>query len=207
MTFTTNDYISAARLHALIDTAIAAGDAFPGTPTLYGIVMGDFVAGLKAFHLVDSPSSPATNELQVGSDGLLNKYDGSNFVDLTSNLAYYVNNSAITLTTGTPVVPDPASATGCNIYAQAGTCPDPLGISQTVCAPGATASIAVRGPCIAAVYTAILVSSEGDHLSLQGAGATMLTKTTSVGTEVMAFAGPGPVSDPTSPLRLVFLVR
>ena len=82
ITLTPNDYVTQAKLHALIDTAIAAADAFPGTPTLYQVVMGDLLS-TRAIHVAASPASPATNDLAVGSDGLLDIYNGSAFVDLT----------------------------------------------------------------------------------------------------------------------------
>ena len=206
ITFSQNDYVTQAKLHALIDTAIASADAFPGAPTLYQVVMGDLLS-VRAFHVAASPASPATNDLAVGSDGLLDIYDGAAFVDLTKNVQPFINNhGSWTLVTGTPVVCDPSASGCCTLNSTAGAFPDPLGVCQSVAGPGVTAMIAIRGMCFALVNNSLAVGI-GAHLSLNNAGATMLTGTTSVQSDVLAFASFGDLSNPFNPIRVVHLVR
>jgi len=206
ITFTPNDYVTQAKLHALIDTAIASADAFPGTPTLYQVVMGDLLS-TRAIHVAATPASPTTNDLAVGSDGLLDVYNGSAFVDLTKNVYPFINNhGSWTLVTGTPVVVDPSGSGMCTLNSVALAFPDPLGVCQSVAGPGVTAMIAVRGMCFALVNNSIAVGI-GTHLSLSNAGATMLSGSISVQSDVLAFASMGDLSNPFNPIRLVQLVR
>lgn len=185
VTFGTNDFISAAKLHALIDTAIASSDGFPGTPTLYDIIMSDITSGVRAFHVQDSPSGPVTNDLRVGSDGMLDRYDGAAFVDLTTDFLSLTNTSvAWTLVTGTPVVADAASASSCHIWTGPGSCPEPLGVAVTVAGPGVAANIQFRG--IAPVRILANSVAVEDFLVVAAQGATALTRTnTSVNSDVL----------------------
>lgn len=184
ITFGPSDFYSAAKFHALVDTAVAAADAFPGTPSLYDVVMGDLSA-TRAIHTASSPSSPSTNDLAVGADGELDRWDGAAWVDLAGNSMFLLNGSAITLVTGTPVVADADLATTCKLYGSAGTCPDPLGVSVIVTAPGATAQIQIHGIAPVRINSPITVAV-GDFLSITSAGATALTKSSLVDNGVLA---------------------
>ena len=196
ITFQTNSRVTQAMLHALVDSATAAADAFPGTPTLYDIVMGD-LSTIRAFGQENSPSSPATNDLTVGSDGYLDRYDGSGWVDLTTDYRYLLNGSAITLATGNPVTGDPSSVANCKLWAGPATCYEPLGVCQTVAAPGATASIAVRGFAVARINNPLAVGVNS-HLSIQAAGATGLTLSTSSRSDVLGIVVQTDTANPTS---------
>lgn len=207
ITYAENEYITAAKLHALVDTAIAAADGFPGTPDLYDIIFGNFVANVRPFHTASSPSSPAANDLAVGSDGKLEVYSGSAFVDVYKEFIHLINGSAITLTTGTPVVADAASAANCAIWGGPGLCADMLGISMTVCAPSATAQIQLHGPCFVRINSPLSVPGDS-RLVLTGAGATMLTRTlTSLSSDVVAMVIQTDNADPTSGKAYAMLVR
>jgi hypothetical protein len=168
--------------------------------------MGDLLS-TRAIHVSGTPASPATNDLAVGSDGLFDLYNGSAFVDLTKNTYPFINNHVSwTLVTGTPVVVDPSGSGLCTLNSLAGAFPDPLGVCQSVAGPGVTAQIAVRGQCFALVNNSLSVGI-GAHLSLNNAGATMLTGTSSIQSDVLAFALFGDLSNPFNPVRLVQLVR
>ncbi len=206
ITFAANDYITAAKLHALIDTAIAQADAFPGVPTIYDVVMGDFASGVRAFHTAASPASPASNDLAVGSDGLLDRYTGSTWVDLASDFITLVNNSSFTLVTGTPVVADATSGSNCNLWAGSGVCPEPLGISTGVAAPSANATLQIRGLARCRVNSPLTVAV-GDHLRIGAAGATALSSTNSVLTDVLAMVVQADVDSPLSGNVLAVLVH
>lgn len=206
ITFTPTDYVTQAKLHALIDTAIAAADGFPGTPTLYDIVFGDLL-NCRPIHVAGTPASPATNDLAIGSDGKLDIYNGAAFQDLTTNVYPFINShSTWTLVTGTPVVVDPAAAGSCTLNSTAGAWPDPLGLCQTVAGPGVTAMIAVRGIAFGLINNPTLVAI-GGHVSIQNAGCTMLTGTSSVMSDVLGFAAWGDKTNPFNPCRVVQLVR
>jgi hypothetical protein len=205
ISYQSNESLAIAKLYALIDTAIAAGDAFPGSPSIYDIVMGDLTT-VRAIHTASSPASPATNDLAVGSDGLLDRYTGSAWVDLTEDVIYLVNNASFTLITGTPVIADAASAANCNLWNTAGICPEPLGLSMGVFPNGATAAIRIHGIGIARVNSPISVAVS-DHLRIAAQGATALSSTSSVLTDVLAIVVQSDVDSPLSGNVLVALTR
>lgn len=176
ISYAENEYITAAKLHALVDTAIAAADGFPGTPDLYDIVFLNFVANVKPFHTASSPASPAANELAVGADGKIDRYTGAAWADPYQEFVYYVNGSAITLTTGTPVVADVSSMANCTTWGGPGACPDVLGISMTACAPSATAQIQMHGTCVVRLSHSPLAVTPGFAVALYTAGATMMSR-------------------------------
>jgi len=144
ITFTVNDFVTAAKLHALIDSAIAGADGFPGTPSLYNVDTPSLAAATRLIATV-TPGSPAAGDLLVGSDGLLDIYDGAAFVDPSPDFIYLVNGNLITLATGTPVVLNRANAGQCLIHGSAGTAPDPFGVTLEQIAPSATGPVAFRG--------------------------------------------------------------
>ena len=183
ITFQTNSYVTQAKLHALIDSVIAAADAFPGAPTIYDIVMADLLT-VRAFDVEDAPTAPATNDMKVGSDGFLDVYNGTAWQDITTDYIYLLNNSGITLATGNPVVGDPSGADKCRLWPNSGVCYEPLGVNVTISAPGATATIQVRG--IAPVFVNLFSFPATDsHLRIPAAGATGLSSTTSVLSDVL----------------------
>lgn len=184
ITFSVNDYVTAAKLYALIDTAVAASDAFSGTPSLYDIVMGDLTS-MRAIHVANSPSSPATNDLMIGSDGFFDRWDGSAWVDLTNDFLFLLNNNAsFTLVTGTPVVVDVASPSGCKQYPGPGVCFEPTGVSMGVYGPGVTAQIQVKGVALVRCNSPGVVGLD-NHLRIPAAGATQLSATSSVLSDVL----------------------
>lgn len=205
ITFAEHDYVSAAKLYALIDTAIASSDAFPGSPTLYDIVMGD-LATVRAFHTASSPSSPATNDLRVGSDGALDRYNGTTWEDLTDDYTYLVNTAAFTLVTGTPVTPDPASAVSCQLWAGSGVCFEPLGISAGVFGNGVTAKIQIRGIAPVRLNSPLSVAIN-DHLRIAAAGATGLSTTSTVTSDVLGILIRADVDSPLSGNGIAILVH
>lgn len=184
ITFATNDFVTIAKLYALIDTAIAAADSYPGTPTLFDVVMGDLDA-IRAIGTVASPSSPATNDITVGADGRLDLYDGSGWVDLATDYVHLINGSSITLVTGTPVVIDPSAVGTCNIWSTAGVCYEPFGVSGTVVAPSVTAQIMTQGIVHVRINSPITVST-GSALRIASANATALSAGGAESTDVLA---------------------
>lgn len=205
ITLAEHEYITAAKLYALIDTAIAAADAFPGTPSLYDIVMGD-LATVRAIHTAASPSSPATNDLRIGSDGYLDRFDGSTWQDLVNDYTFLVNTAAFTLVTGTPVVPDPASAVSCQLWAGSGPCFEPLGISAGVFGNGVTARIQIRGIAPVRLNSPLTVAIN-DHLRIAAPGATALSSTSTVTSDVLAMLIRADVDSPLSGNGIAILVH
>lgn len=206
ITYQPNEYITAAKLYALIDTAIAQADAYPGVPSLYDVVMGDLLS-TRAFHVAASPASPATNDLMVGSDGLLDRWSGSAWADLAVDFVYFVNNTGITLVTGTPVVADAASAANVKLLANSvGPTPDPLGVSMGVYANGATAAIQTRGLALVRVNSPLTVAVN-DHLNIPVAGATALSSTASIQNDVLGIVVQTDVDSPLSGVALAILVH
>lgn len=205
ITLSTNDFLTLAKLYALIDTAIAAADAYPGTPTLFDIVMGD-LDSVRAIGTVAAPSSPATNDLTVGTDGMLDRYDGAAWDDLAVDYIYEINNSAITLVTGTPLVLDTSAAGKCNLWATAGVCYEPFGVSGSVCAPGATAKVMTQGLQHVRINSPLSTPTDS-HLRIAAAGATALTLTTSVQSDVLAIVVQTDTVSPLSGVCLALLVH
>ncbi len=201
----TNKAVTPDKLHALIDTAIAAADAFDGTPTLYNIGMADLTT-VRAIHVASSPSSPATNDVAVGSDGRLDYYTGSAWADLTTEFIYLINNTAFTLTTGNPLVPDPSSAGKCLLWTGSGACHEPLGISMEVTAPGATAKVQVSGVALVRINNPMSVPV-GTYLSIAAANATAMSSTTSGLSDVVAQVVQVDNASPLSGFCLAQLVR
>jgi hypothetical protein len=179
ITYQANEHITAAKLYALIDTAVAQADAFPGSPSLYDVVMGDLLS-TRAIHVASSPSSPTTNDLAVGSDGLLDRYTGSTWVDLDPGVTFFVTGSGI--------------------------CPEPLGVSTGVYAPSATASIRTTGLAYVRVNSPLSVGVDA-HLNIAAAGATALSSTSSSKTDVLAIVVAADTASPLSGNALAILVH
>lgn len=205
ITFSSNEQMTPAKLHALIDTATAASDAFPGTPAIYNVAQSDLSAS-RAIHVASSPSSPATNDIAVGSDLKLDRYDGAAWVDLTTTILNLVNISSVTLVTGTAVIADPASAANCTIWSTAGTCYDVIGVSTTVCAPNATAAIQISGIAPAKIVN-ILGTSVGSSVRIATANASLMVSTTSVLNDVIGFVVSADAANPFEFNARIMLVR
>ena len=184
ITFATNDYVTIAKLYALIDTAVAAADAYPGSPTLFDVVMSDLDT-VRAIGTVAAPSSPATNDLTVGTDGMLDRYDGAAWVDLAVDFIYLINSGSFTLVTGTPVVIDTSASGKCMLWGTAGVCYEPFGISAGVFAPNATAQIRTQGICPVSVPSSLTLSL-GSKLRIAALGATNLSSTGTETSDVLA---------------------
>lgn len=165
MTFTTNDYLTAARLHALIDTAIANGDAFPGVPALYGVDSVSMATGVRGI-ATTTPGAPLSGDLLVGTDGEIDAFDGAAFVNQSPDFIYLVNSGSITLATGTPVVLDRTVAGNCRIHEQAGTAPDPFGVTLERINPSATGAVAFRGAVFMQIKNDNL--NAGQMITIQG---------------------------------------
>ena len=201
----TNKSVTPDKLHALIDTAIAAADAFQGTPTLYNLGMAELTT-VRAVHVAAVPASPATNDVAVGSDHKLDYYTGSAWADLSREYMSLVNNSGITLATGNPVVADPSSAANCIIWTTSGVCYEPLGVSMEVTAPAGTAKIQVRGVALVRVNNP-LFATVGSFLRIAAAGATAMSTTTSGLSDVAAQIVQVNNDDPLSGFCLAALAR
>jgi hypothetical protein len=167
--------------------------------------MGDLLS-TRAIHVASSPSSPTTNDLAVGSDGLLDRYTGSTWVDLDPGVTFFVNAGAFTLVTGTPVSSDPSSAANCALWTGSGICPEPLGVSTGVYAPSATASIRTTGLAYVRVNSPLSVGVDA-HLNIAAAGATALSSTSSSKTDVLAIVVAADTASPLSGNALAILVH
>ena len=205
ITFASNEYLTIAKLYALIDTAIAAADAYSGTPTLYDIVMGDLDT-VRAIGTVASPSSPATNDLTVGTDGMLDRYTGSAWADLAVDFVYLINNTAFTFVTGTPVVIDTSAVGNCKLWNTTGVCYEPFGVSGTVCAPGATATVKTQGIAHVRINNPIIVGVDS-FLRIASANATALSLTGSVQSDVLAIVVQNDLANVLSGICLAMLVH
>lgn len=210
-TFYSNEGLSQEKLHSLIDTAIATQNTDrPGTPQIYDIGTNDLASPLRAIHTASSPSSPASNDLAVGSDGQLDVYDGAAFQDLSVNFMYLINNTSFTLVTGSPVAPDYASAANCKLWTGTGICYEPLGVSMGVFAPSATAKIQTSGVAMARINNPFTVGA-GDRLGILAAGATALSKLTaappSEKTEILAICYQIDTASALSGICLALLVH
>ena len=205
ITFKTNSHVTQAMLHALIDTAVAASDAFPGTPTLYDIVMADLLT-VRAFDVEDAPTAPATNDMKVGSDGFLDVYDGAAWQDLTNDYIYLLNNSGSAVATGNPVVADATAANKCRLWFGQGVCFEPLGVAITAAAHGATLKVQIRG--IAPVFVNNGIGTPVDSfLNIAAFAATGLSSTTSGLSDVLGIVVAVDAANPSSGNALALLVH
>jgi len=133
-------------LHALIDTAISGADAFQGVSALVNVDSPSMASGVRLLSTT-TPATPVTGDLLVGSDGEIDYYSGSAFLDQDVSYVHLVNNSGLTLATGTPVILERADLTAgrFTIHGQAGNAPDPFGVTLTSVNPAATCAVAFRG--------------------------------------------------------------
>jgi len=198
-----NEYLTIAKLYALIDTTIAAADGLPGLPTLYDVVMADLDT-VRAIHVATSPSSPATNDLMVGTDGYLDRWNGSAWVDVGNDPLYLINSSAFTLVTGTPLVADETSATKCKLWDGVGACYRPLGVSAGVCAQNATATVITDGFALIRVP---FPTAKDSHVRIAAHGATALSTAALSDSSILAIVVQTDNANPLSGVALAKLVH
>lgn len=114
---------------------------------LIGVKNPDFVAGVKLPYIT-TPGSPATGDVRIGSDGLLEFYYAAAWNDHPADAIslQLTNKSGVDLVLGDVVVPDPANASS---FTRATLNPHPvvIGVLAENIANNGTGAVYVRGQC------------------------------------------------------------
>lgn len=159
--FAVDEFLTAAKIHSIIDTS-----------TVAGIVRADLASSLKAVTVgAAEPSTPATGELWFdtspgGNQGVLNEFDGARFRPIaTGFLGHYPG--AGTIDAGSLVKLDATALTDARIPVNFTSSEDdePIGVAIKQMTPSApTAPIITRGKVFAAKKATGASTAIGDGL-------------------------------------------
>jgi hypothetical protein len=118
---------------------------------LVNVLMADLLSTITPIYRT-TPVTPATGDVRVGSDGLLEFYFGAAWTTQEADSLQLVvtNNASQTLPKGAVVVPDKNSIGGI-VIAASNVTPDVFGVLATTMTSGATGFCYVRGTCQALV--------------------------------------------------------